>query len=98
MLEPHHLPVRHSRAVHERCVVQFVEKDYFTTTHEPRDQTQVRLVSGREGETRLLAEECRQLVFEPLVQIKRSVQEAAARASRAIPVERDLRRCKDIWM
>jgi hypothetical protein len=79
-------------------VVEFVEKDDVATTHEPRNQTQVRLVSGREREARFLAEEHRQFALELLVQFQRSVQEPAARAPRTVPLERGFRRRKDFRM
>src|SRR3989454_10711140 len=56
--------VGHLGAVHDRGVVELVEEHEVAAAHQARNHSEVGLIAGREDETRLLAEELRQLDLE----------------------------------
>src|SRR4051812_25291111 len=73
-----------TRAIYNRCVIQFVGEEMVVTTNECGKHTEVRLITRAEHERRFLAHELRETLLELLVKIERPVEEPASRAAAAV--------------
>ena len=87
VVEPLGLAIGHLGAVDDRGVVELVQVDHLAAAHQARDQAEVGRVAGGEDEAGFLAQELGQGALELLVEVEGAVQEPAAGAPRAVPVE-----------
>jgi hypothetical protein len=74
-----------ARAVHDACMIVFVEQDDVAASHKGTDGSEIRLHAGGEYQRGFLANPLRQLMLQLLVQFQRPVEEArsGARGSKA---------------
>ena len=88
VLESLDVPERQPGPVDDAGVVLLVQVDGVPLAHETGDGAQVHLEAGRERDGGLLTHELGQPLFELHVEVERSVQEAAARATGPVAPDR----------
>ena len=98
VLEANELGLTQDEPIDEAGVVFTIRKDDVLAVADGADRAGVRHEAGGPQEHRFLAQECRQLLFELIVQVQRPVEHPAARTPGAEAVKRVLRRRDDLWV